>query len=79
MPEYKKIKNFQKLSETTVDVLHPMNEYGKKNRLRNEIVVHLVDDQLHVIEKDTYGMYQINFYVNVLNPLENSSILNKQT
>ena len=79
MPEYKKIKNFQKLSETTVDLFHPIIEYGKKHRLRNEIIIHLVDDQLHVIEKDTCGMYQIIFYVNLLNPLENSSILKKQT
>ena len=30
-----------------------------------------------MIEKDTCGMYQIYFYVNVVNPLENSSIINE--
>ena len=30
IPEYKKHKSFDKLSETTVDLLHLINEYGKK-------------------------------------------------
>ena len=28
-----------------------------------------------MIERDTCGMYQIYFYVNLFNPLENSSII----
>ena len=79
IPEYKKIKTLQKLSETTVDLLHLINEYGKKHRLKNEVIVHLVDDQLQINEKDTYGMYQIYFYVNLFNLLGNSRILNKKT
>ena len=35
IPEYKKLKNFGKLSETTVDLLHLINEYGKKHSIRN--------------------------------------------
>ena len=79
IPEYKKIKTLQKLSETTVDLLHLINEYGIKHRLKNEVIVHLVDDQLQINEKDTYGMYQIYFYVNLFNLLGNSRILNKKT
>ena len=79
IPEYKKIKTLQKLSETTVDLLHLINEYGIKFRLKNEVIVHLVDDQLQINEKDTYGMYQIYFYVNLFNLLGNSRILNKKT
>ena len=55
--EYKKLKNFDKLSETTVDLMHLINEYGKKLNLRCEVVIHLVDDQLQLIEKDTSGTY----------------------
>ena len=76
--EYKKLRISDKLSETTVDLSHLINKYGKKHRLKNEIIVHLVDDQLHIIEKDTCGMYQIYFYVNPFNPLDNSSILSKK-
>ena len=31
-----------------------------------------------MIEKDTCGMYQTYFYVNLFNPLENSSIISKK-
>ena len=59
IPEYKNLKNFDKLSEKTVDLWHLINEYGKKHRLRNYFIVHLVDDQLQMIEKDESRMYQI--------------------
>ena len=32
-----------------------------------------------MIEKDTCGMYQTYFYINLLNPLENSSIISKKS
>ena len=50
----------------------------KKHRLKNEAIVHLVDNQLQMIERDTCGMYQIYFYVNLFNSLENSSIVNEK-
>ena len=31
-----------------------------------------------MIEKETCGMYQIYFYVNLFKPLENSTIINKK-
>ena len=31
-----------------------------------------------MIEKDTCGIYQIFFYVNLFNPLEDSSIINEK-
>ena len=69
IPEHKKLKIFDKLSETTVDLLHLINEYGKK-RLRNEFILHLVDDQLQMVEKDTCGMYQIYLCVTLFNLLD---------
>ena len=50
----------------------------KKPNLKNEVIVHLVDDQLQMVEKGRCGMYQIYFYVNLFNLLENSSIINKK-
>ena len=50
----------------------------KKYDLRDEIIIHLVDDQLQITKKDTYRMYQIYFYVNLFNPLKNSSIISKK-
>ena len=51
----------------------------EKYRLENVVIVYLADDQLQMIEKDTCGMYQIYFYVNLFNPLENSSIISKKS
>ena len=76
--EYEKIEHKNRLSETTIDLLHLKNEYKKKHDLKDEIIVHLVDNRLQMIEKDTCGMYQIYFYVNLFNPLENSSIINEK-
>ena len=78
IPEYIKLKNFDKLSETAVDLLHLISEYGRKHRVRNEVIVHLVDDQLQMIKKDTHGVYQIYFYINLFNPLDNSGILSEK-
>ena len=67
MQEYEKIKNMNRLSVTTIDLLYLMNEYEKKkkNKLKTEVIGHLVD-QLQMIEKVTCGMYY--FYVNLFNP-----------
>ena len=59
--EYGKIKNFNMLSDATIDILHLINKYGKKHKLKNEIIVHYVDYQLQMIEKDMCGMYQLYF------------------
>ena len=78
MWEYEKIKNKNRLSETTIDLLHLMNKYRKKHDLNDDIIIHLVEDQLQMIEKDTCGMYRIYFYANLLNPLEYSSIISEK-
>ena len=59
MQEYEKTKNMNRLSETTIDLLHLMNECRKKHKLKDEVTFHLVDDQLQMIERDTCGMYQM--------------------
>ena len=70
MKEYAKIKNMNRLSETTIHQSHLMNEYGKKHRLKNEVIVHLVGDQPQMIERDTCGMYisDLHLYVNLFDP-----------
>ena len=38
IPEYKKFKNFDKLSKTTVELLHLINEYGEKTALEMKLL-----------------------------------------
>ena len=53
MNEYEKIKNVNRLRTTKQDLLHLMNKFGKKQDLKNEVMVHFVDDQLEKTGKYT--------------------------
>ena len=79
MNEYEKIKNANRLSTTTQDLLHLMNGFGKKHNLKNVVTVHFVDDQLQKTETDTCGIFQLYFYVYLFNPVEYSQIISDKT
>ena len=79
MNECENIKNANRLSTTTKDLLHLMNKYGKKYNLKKDVSVNFVDDQLQKTETDTCGIFQLYFYVNLFNPVENSDIINDKT
>lgn len=61
IPEYKKLKYFDKLNRTIANFLHLINEYGKNHMFINEVILYFVDDHLQMIEKDTCGRYNIYF------------------
>ena len=46
MEGYKKIKTVNRLSETTQDILHLINEFGKLYNSKEEVRVHFIDDKL---------------------------------
>ena len=75
MEEYKKIKTLNRLSETTQDILHLINEFGKLNSLKEKVRVDFVDDQLQKTETHTCGVFQLYFFVNFFNPDENCVII----
>ena len=79
MNECENIKNANRLSTTTKDLLHLMNKSGKKYNLKKDVTVNFVDDQLQKTEADTCGIFQLYFYVNLFNPVENSDIINDKT
>ena len=79
MSEYEKIRNANRLSITTIDLLHLMSEYGKMLRIEDEITMHLVDDQLQQIDTDTRGIFQLYFYMNLFTPVDGSSIIRHKT
>ena len=53
MEEYKKIKTVNRLSQTTQDILHLINEFGKYHNFKENVKVHFIDDQLQKTETDT--------------------------
>ena len=70
-----KIKRSYNLSETAIDVMRLINSFGRRHSIKDEVKIHMVDDTLQMTEKDTCGLFQLYFYVNLFNPLENSTII----
>ena len=56
-----------------------MKKIRKKHNLKSEVTVHFVDNQLQKTETDTCGIFQLYFYVNLFNPVENSQIISDKT
>ena len=56
-----------------------MNKFGEKRNLKNEVTMHFVDDQLQKTKTGTCGIFQLYFYVNLFNPIENSQIISDKT
>ena len=75
MEEGKNIKTVNRLSETTQDILHLINEFGKLHNLKEEVRVRFVDDQLQKTETNTCRVFQLYFFVNLFNPDENSVVI----
>lgn len=61
IPEYKKLKYIDKLNGTVVNLLHLINEYGKKHKFINKVILYFDNDQLQMIEKGTCRRYNIYF------------------
>ena len=59
--KYEKIKRSYTLSKTTVDVMDLINSFGKHHNIKDEVKIHMGDDTLQMAEKDTCGMFQLNF------------------
>ena len=67
------------MTDTAIDLLHLINEFGKLHKLKNEVTLHFIDDQLQMIEKDMCATYQLYFYVYLFIILEDSRIINKKS
>ena len=79
MKEYEKIRHAKRLSTTAIDLLHLIREFGKLHGIKDEVPIHLVDDQLQKLETDTCRIFQLYFYVNLFTPMESSSIIRDKT
>ena len=69
--EYEKIKRSYTLSKTTVYVLHLINSFGKHHNIKDKVKIDRVNDTPQMVEKDTCGMFQIYFYVNLFHQENN--------
>ena len=67
------------MTDTAIDLIHLINEFGKLHKLKNEVTLHFIDDQLQMIEKDMCATYQLYFYVYLFIILEDSRIINEKS
>ena len=59
--EYEKIKRSYNFSETTVDVTHLINSFGKCQNINDEVKTHMVDDTLQMAKKDVSTLLVCKF------------------
>ena len=77
---YEKLKEQEtsELTDTAKDFFHLLYEFARLNRIKNELTVVLVDDQLQKWSTDACGKFQLYFYKNLFDPVKNSKILNHE-
>ena len=80
MSAYKRLlkKEIDSLSETAQNFFHFINAFGKKLNLKSFANVWMVEDRLRDLDSPTYGIFQIYFYENLLNPEEDEDVDNEQ-
>ena len=77
-------ENYEKLSQNEIlklssmgaNLFHLINEFQEVNKIKNEVILHFVNDQLQNETSDTCGIFQLYFYKNLSDPLKKSKIIN---
>ena len=77
-------KNYEKLSQKEVlklssmaaDLFHLINEFAELNRIKDEVILHFVDDKLQNKITDTCGIFELYFYKKLFDQLKKHKIIN---
>ena len=75
--KYNRIKRkgvLSKLTDTAKDLFHLLSEFSKYHNVK-EMTLYAVDDQLQETTSDICGIFQLYFYKNLFDPLEDSQII----
>ena len=67
-------KEINSLSETARNFFYFIQAFGIKLKLRGFVNIWMVEDRLQDLDSATCGIFQIYFYQNLFNPIENSKI-----
>ena len=57
-------------------LFHLINKFAELNRIKDEVILHFVDDQLQNEITDTCGIFELYFYKKLFDPLKKSRIIN---
>ena len=63
------------LTNFTQNLFYLLSKFSKFNKIKNEVKLILVDDELQRIDSDTCGGFQLYLYKNLFDPEKNSKIL----
>ena len=61
------------------NLFHLINEFAELNRIKDQVILHFVDDQLQNETSDTCGIFQLYFSKNLFDPLKKSKMINDDT
>ena len=61
------------------NLFHLINEFAELNRIKDQVILHFVDDQLQNETSDTCGIFQLYFNKNLFDPLKKSKMINDDT
>ena len=60
-------------------LFHLINEFAELNIIKDQVILHFVDDQLQNETSDTCGIFQLYFNKNLFDPLKKSKMINDDT
>ena len=75
--EYDRIKRkgvLSKLTDAAKDLFHLLSKFSKYHNVK-EMTLYSIDGQLQQTTSDTCGIFQLYFYKNLFDPLEDSQII----
>ena len=61
------------------NLFHLINEFAELNRIKDQVILHFVDDQLQNETSDTCGIFQLYFNKNLFDPLKKRKMINDDT
>ena len=65
-----------KISSTTADLFHLINNLAELKRIKDEVILHFFDDQLQNETSDICGIFRLYFHKNLFDSLKKSKIIN---
>ena len=58
------------------DLFHLINEFAELNRIKDEVILHFVDDKLQNKITDTCAIFELYFYKKLFDQLKKHKIIN---
>ena len=71
-------KELDNLSDTARDFFYFIRSFGNKLKLKDFVNIYMVEDRVQDLDTVTCGIFQIYYYDNLFNSIQNSKIQNRK-